>query len=280
MDEKDWATRPADDAQVRVGAMLFTLVDPDPGYEQAYNRWYERDHQFGGCMIGAGWFSNRRWVATADLKAARFPADNTTVANPATAGSYLAVYWVDAASLGDALGWSSRQVYDLYGAGRGFEHRRHAHTAIYTFQGAHYRDADPVPIELALQHPYSALLSVHVDRADGVRQDDYAAWLVASGAAELLGAESPIATVGLWRPVVPRDAGTGAAPMELGTGPGTIQRTCHTCFVDGDPAEALERARRFAAAVDASGKATVQLVAPFIPTIPGTDIYADQLFAG
>ena len=33
--------------------MLFTLVDPHLGHEVAYNRWYERDHYYGGCMIGA-----------------------------------------------------------------------------------------------------------------------------------------------------------------------------------------------------------------------------------
>jgi len=29
---------------VPVGGMLFTMVDPEPGHEVDYNRWYERDH--------------------------------------------------------------------------------------------------------------------------------------------------------------------------------------------------------------------------------------------
>ena len=29
---------------VRAGSMLYTLVDPNRGYEVEYNRWYERDH--------------------------------------------------------------------------------------------------------------------------------------------------------------------------------------------------------------------------------------------
>ena len=37
---------------IRVGSMLYTLVDPDQGREVAYNRWYERDHFYGGCMSG------------------------------------------------------------------------------------------------------------------------------------------------------------------------------------------------------------------------------------
>ena len=34
----------ADDYPLKVGSMLFTLVDPNLGHEVAYNRWYERDH--------------------------------------------------------------------------------------------------------------------------------------------------------------------------------------------------------------------------------------------
>jgi hypothetical protein len=36
------------DYPVRVGSMLLTLVEPNPGFERAYNRWYERDHYYGG----------------------------------------------------------------------------------------------------------------------------------------------------------------------------------------------------------------------------------------
>ena len=43
-----------DDYPVKLGAMLYTLVDPERGHEVAYNRWYERDHFYGGCMIGPG----------------------------------------------------------------------------------------------------------------------------------------------------------------------------------------------------------------------------------
>ena len=40
------------DYPIRVGSMLFTMVDPEKGYEVEYNRWYERDHFYAGCMIG------------------------------------------------------------------------------------------------------------------------------------------------------------------------------------------------------------------------------------
>ena len=57
-----------DDYPIKVGSMLLTLVDPHAGYELAYNRWYERDHFYAGCMIGPWLFAGSRWVATRELK--------------------------------------------------------------------------------------------------------------------------------------------------------------------------------------------------------------------
>ena len=50
--------------EVRLGTMLFTLVEPHRGHEVAYNRWYERDHFYAGCMVGPWLFAGRRFVAT------------------------------------------------------------------------------------------------------------------------------------------------------------------------------------------------------------------------
>ena len=81
------------DHPVRVGSMLYTLVDPNRGHEVAYNRWYERDHFYAGCLIGPWLFAGKRWVSTRELKDMRFPADST-VTVPVDKGSYLATYWV------------------------------------------------------------------------------------------------------------------------------------------------------------------------------------------
>lgn len=111
-----------DEAPVKLGAMLYTLVDPNPGHEVAYNRWYERDHFYGGCMIGPGILAGARWVATREYKDLRFPADSG-VAIPTDAGSYLATYWVQRGHEAEHFGWSSKQVFELYDAGRGFDER-------------------------------------------------------------------------------------------------------------------------------------------------------------
>ena len=71
------------DHPIVAGSALFTLVDPNRGHEVAYNRWYERDHFYAGCMIGPWLFAGKRWVATRALKDLRFPAGDTPVASSA-----------------------------------------------------------------------------------------------------------------------------------------------------------------------------------------------------
>ena len=61
------------DDPIRIGTMLYTLVEPHRGHEVAYNRWYERDHFYAGCQIGAYNFAGARFVSTAPLKALRYP---------------------------------------------------------------------------------------------------------------------------------------------------------------------------------------------------------------
>src|SRR5881397_1193845 len=79
--------------EVRLGTMLFTLVEPHRGHEVAYNRWYERDHFNAGCMVGPWLYAGRRWVATRPLKDLRAGAQSDLFGG-ADRGSYLALYFV------------------------------------------------------------------------------------------------------------------------------------------------------------------------------------------
>ena len=265
-----------DDYPVKLGAMLYTLVDPHRGHEVAYNRWYERDHFYGGCMIGPGILAGSRWVATRAYKDLRFP-EGSPVAEPLDAGSYLATYFVQKGHEAEHFAWTSPQVFELYANGRGFEERTHAHTSLYTHQRAFYRNEDGVPVELALDHRFAGLVSIHVDRAEGIKHPAFDEWFESEGRGLLLDADSPVAIVCSSRPIIPRGT-EGEAPMKLGSGPGTLQRSMQLCFLDEEPGASWERIRTYAAAVEASGLATVALAAPFIPTIVGTDTYADQLW--
>jgi hypothetical protein len=264
-----------DEYPVKLGAMLFTLVDPHPGHEVAYNRWYERDHFYGGVMLGPGTLAGRRWVSTRALKDLRFPEDST-VAVPVDRGSYLATYFIERSQISEHFAWANREVFKLYDAGRGFDARTHAHTALYTHQGAFYRDEDPVPVELALDHPYRGLVSVHVDRSEDVGHRDFDAWFGADAQGDVLTAS--VASVASWRPVIPEKSGDEQAPMDLGSGPGTPARSLQTFFCDGDPAETWDAFSAYSALVSSSGIGTVRLAAPFVPAIPGTDTYTGDLW--
>lgn len=265
--------------------MLFTLVDPSPGHEVAYNRWYERDHFYSGCMIGPWLFAGRRWVATRDLKDLRIPAgvpEDAAVAHPLDAGSYLATYFIHAGHEAEHFAWANKQVFELYGHGRGFEERHHAHTSLYFTTGATHRDPDGVPAHMALDHPYAGLVSLHVDRGGDTSHPDWVAWFERDAAPALFadgsdGTPSPVDQVQHWRPIIPKGE-EGNAPMKLGTGPGTRARSMQLLFLHDDPRRAWDRVEEHVARIEESGLATVRLAAPFVPTIPGTDTYTDQLW--
>ncbi len=273
------------DEAVRAGAMLFTLVDPVPGHEVAYNRWYESDHLYSGCMVGPWLFASRRWVATRDLKDLRVPSsvpEDVAVARPTDAGSYLATYFIHAGHEAEHFAWANKQVFELYDNGRGFEERTHAHTALYFAVGGHRADS-PVPAHMALDHPYAGLVTIHLDRREDVRHEAYAEWFDETVAPGLLGDTSPVDQVLDWRPIIPKGS-EGDAPMELGTGPGTRRRSLQMLFCGRAPGNDWDANRDWStitevcSRIEESGLATVRLAAPFKPTVPGTDLYTDQLW--
>ena len=127
------------DGGIQIGSTLLTLVEPHRGSEVAYNRWYERDHFYAGCMIGPWLFAGRRWVATRDLKDLRFPDDTPFVPNVRD-GSYVAIYWIHDDHYDDHVEWATEQVNWLYANGRGYQNRVHKHTGMYFHRGRWYRD--------------------------------------------------------------------------------------------------------------------------------------------
>ncbi len=259
---------------VKLGSMLFTLVEPRRGHEVAYNRWYERDHFYSGCMIGPYNFAGKRFVATADLKALRDP-DPSAVTGEPDIGTYLALYWVLDGYHDTWNRWAVDQVKALHKAGRMFAERDHIHTLLYRYTWERARDADGLPAELALDHPSAGLVAVFTDRAEGVEAEDLAAWqrdehlpaLLPGTPARLVVAADPLPLL-------------IDAPGDVPRSESDDRRQLTLWFLDTAPAEAWESvvvAHR--AALEASGKATVVAALPFIATIPGTDTYTDQLWA-
>jgi hypothetical protein len=264
-----------DEYPVKVGSMLFTLVDPNKGHEVSYNRWYERDHFYAGCMIGPWLFAGSRWVSPRTLKDMRWSDGSGAVAEPVDAGSYLAIYWVHADHHEEHFKWAGEQVVWLYANERGFPERQHAHTILADRPWAVYRDDDGVPLELALDHRFSSLYVVALDSTgdDDAQLNEF----LRTEALPKAMADSPIAITSSWKPE-PRDANSGSAPMDLGTDPGTTARTLQLLFSDAAPEAAWDRVLGYVGAVNASGLANARFAAPFVPTVVGTDTYSDQLW--
>jgi hypothetical protein len=264
------------DYPVKVGSMLLTMVDPNKGFEKAYNRWYERDHFYAGCMIGPWLFAGSRWVAPRELKDLRFPQTDT-IARPYDAGSYVAIYWVEKGHHDEHFDdWARPQVKYLYENNRGFPERRHLHTVLFDHLGAVYRDEDPVPIDLALDHFYDGIVVVWFDGQGGLEAPALHERLSESLLPELLSG-SPIEIASSWTPSEGENAPRNQ-PMDLGSEAGGPERLCQLFFVKGDVREVVPAMQAYTKAVEDQGLATTRLVAPFFRTVVGTDTYVDQLW--
>lgn len=256
--------------EIVLGSSLITLVEPHKGHEVAYNRWYERDHMLAGCMVGPWLYSGRRWVATRDEKALRSGSAPDLFGDD-DPGTYLAVYFVIDGKQEEHFEWGTRQVRWLHDNGRMFPERDHVSTSLYKFGWSAGRDHDGVPQELALEHPYSALVLSFVERADGVDWRDLQAWFASQYEAGVAGG---IGQTLLFRPI-PMPEG---APVTQ-KGPTNLrQRSVLLRFADVSPAIAMEQADAVDANFAAAGLGTVQWSSPFRPTIPGTDTYTDILW--
>ena len=263
------------DDPIRIGTMLYTLVEPHRGHEVAYNRWYERDHFYAGCQIGAYNFAGARFVSTAPLKGLRYPeGEGALVADPQV-GSYLGVYYVLDGHHDEWNRWAVDQVNVLHRAGRMFEQRDHVHTGLYRFEWEHRRDPDGVPAELTLDHRFAGLASVFLEPADGVTGAEVGTWLRERYLPTVLPG-SPVATVLGFSPLplladAPGDVPRGETPDE---------RVLALCFVDETPEGPW--AGVFAplgAALAGAGLGAVVWASPFLGTVPGTDTYTDQLWS-
>jgi hypothetical protein len=264
-----------DEYPVQIGSMLFTMVDPNPGFEVAYNRWYERDHFYAGCMIGPWLFAGGRWVAPRPLKDLRFPA-KSPFAEPVDAGSYLSTYWIHKDHVEEHLEWAGEQVVWLYANGRGFNERTHAHTSIYDLVSVKYADDDGVPLELSLDHHFPGLGVLVTEPAEGVSAADHQAWLETNAVPGLL-ATNGISNWSAWtKHPAPADR-ESQSPMKLGTDGGQEDRLVQLVFIEADPATTWDAFRAYGETVDDGGVARLTFAAPFFGTNVGTDDYTDQL---
>ncbi len=269
------------------------MVEPHPGHEYTYNRWYEDDHYLAGATAMPWIFAGRRWVATRDLQLLRYPA-RSAVARPVTAGCYLSTYWITEGRYDDHLRWSVAINRRLNADGRIHHDRTHVFTAFHDHEVTVYRDGAHGPRDFhALDHPYTGLVVEVIDAAgpgpgpgaDARAGGDASAAADAPGRTALLRwlteerlprrlAGSPAAMVTVFRPrPLPADRMAYVRQVE-----GVNTRLTLLWFLQEDPRACWEAwFTGLDGEVAASGLGRVELVAPFVPTVPGTDRYVDEL---
>ncbi|MFD8549727.1 hypothetical protein [Streptomyces sp. NPDC059649] len=258
---------------VNPGHALITMVEPHVGHERAYNRWYEDDHFVAGAMAMPWIYAGRRWVATRDLQLLRYPRDSA-IARPVTRGCYLSVYWVTDGRYSDHLKWSVRINQRLNSDGRVFHDRTHVFTAFHKRVATVYRDGRTGPRDFhALDYPYKGLVVAVIDFADSVQRASHLEWLSAEFLTGRLSG-SPAAMVMAFYPhPLPEDRMPYVKQVE-----GVENRLTLLCFLEEDPRVAWND--HFVgrdSLIKHRGLGSIELVAPFIPTLPGTDCYVDKL---
>ncbi len=263
---------------VAIGGALITMVEPHPGHEHAYNRWYEDDHFYSGAMHGPWMFAGRRWVATRALRDRRVAVEHSAV-QPPDAGCYISLYWITKGHEEDNERWGYLAMIDaLMPHGRGFVAREHVYTAFHRYRFGLVRDTGPMKPHLALDAPFAGLVVEVIDAPSTESFDELEAWLrdthlpahlAGSPAGMVLAfAPAPFSQGLIDQPGTP----SVAPPAALG------QRLCLLWFLDRDPDDVTdEQLRHHHVSLAAGGKGVIRFSGPFRPTAVGTDRYVDEL---
>jgi len=257
-------------AHIELGHSMITLVEPHREHIAEYNRWYEHDHAYAAVTAAPGCFAYRRFVAPRRLKALRYP-DPSPVASPVDKGSYVALFWFEQDRVGEVFDYSFGVTPALAAGGRMNNDRDHVSTAVYDYVGWTGRGPAAVPPEIALDHPWAGLVLVWARPEPGTTAADLAAWCREKLDAEIAAGTGPVGQV--------LDFTQTDFPNGMPALTGKVDEVVRCYFLDRDPSEVWgDVFAPLGDAVAAGGLGRVALVAPFIPTIPGTDRYQDELW--
>jgi hypothetical protein len=250
------------------------MVEPWPGTEAAYNRWYEDDHFYSGALAMPWMFAGKRYVATRDLQLARYPADSV-IAQPITAGCYLHLYWITQGRMDDHIQWTNATNNRLRADKRIHLERTHVYTSFQDYLGGTARDArGPLDIHV-LDHGYPGVVMEIVDADPAVGRTDLDRWLAAEYVPWLQrGAHGPVVHTLRF---APQPLPEGKQP-DVDDIPGIERRVTLLHFLDEDPrVHWLTRFARHGDRIAEAGVGRLELCAPFIAAVHGTNRYVDEL---
>ncbi|GMU79605.1 MAG: hypothetical protein AMXMBFR46_23950 [Acidimicrobiia bacterium] len=255
---------------IRLGSMLYTLVEPSRERAVEYNRWYEGDH-FYESVLGPGVLQGRRFVATRDHKALRYPDPNPITGEWAR-GSLLSVYWLLDGEAYET--WGASRARALHDAGRMFPERAHVHTQLYDLAWFAAGDDDGVTPELALDHPFAGMVTVIGECPDADARSRLGDWY----RDERLPGYFERGQVALCLAFVPRPIRSDA-PDDVPKLAAHSGRYLHLYFLEQEPSRSWPAT--FAGEGDAvatTGLGEAVFASGFVPTVPGTDRCLDQLW--
>ena len=249
-------------AEVRLGSVLVSLLDPERGQEAAFHRWYERDHFYSGCMVGPHFFAGRRFVATRSLKDERLPEQEAAFGD-VRAGSYLTLYWLLDGHQREAEAWSVQRVRQLIEHDRMWPGRRPVHAGFYARAFTVEREADGVPIELALDHPFAGVGMTLLQAPSEASRADLLAGLENEILPATLGEGEAALCLALVPTPLPPDV-----PAYVERPEGLDRRVLLLTFFDQPPFGVLrDWTERLVERLRAARLGRLEISAPFIPTV-------------
>ena len=225
---------------VAIGGALISMVEPWPGTEFDYNRWYEDDHFYSGALAMPWMFAGGRFVATRDLQLLRYPEDSI-IAQPLAAGCYLHLYWITAGRMDDHVAWTVATNNRLRADKRIHLERTHVYTSFQDYLGYGRKDEEGPTDVHTLDRGYPAVVMEVVGAAPGSTRQELDDWLVREYV--------PWVQSGSHTPVVstlrfaPQPLPEGKQP-DVDDIPGIAGRVTLLHFLDEDPTAALADALR------------------------------------
>jgi hypothetical protein len=235
---------------VGVGHALITLVSPRRGREREYNRWYEDDHFWAGGLYCPWVFAGRRWTATRELAELRV-GGQTPVTDDIRDGSYLTTYWIAPGRLQEATDWLAAMNARLSDEGRIFTDRDHVYTSFTDHVGTVYRDPHVPRDVFSLMDPSPGLVLGLVDARSAEERPELERWLLDAFLPGFVSPDGPTASAMVFRTNPP------------------------------DPRLRPDVLAGLARVAGNGGRLTVlwflTLIAPCIPSVMGTDTYADLI---
>jgi hypothetical protein len=263
---------------VHIGAAWVSMIEPEVGYEAAFNRWYSDDHFYAGGMCLPGIFAGRRWIATKELRLLRQASED----DMAKYGCFLHLNLFSSHQLNEINSSLSETLQVLGKAGRMYPTeipRRHLYTAITPYEAAVYRDGDcgegPKDIH-ALDYPFAGVVLELIDSNKDDTRADLVNWLRNDFIPiTLRNSSSAVMCLIFVHADLPDIIKSPRLPPRYENGG---SRVVLLWFLQDDPRISWEKDfARHTSAVSQSGLGNVAFVGPFIPTVPGTNRHIEEL---